>query len=557
MVYARGVAPKSRIDRYVAEERLSSAGPVDSFRVHARDRVRTDGGQYVLKVLFADRLAKPAAGDITRGFLAAARRCLACSTPTIAPVTEVSDDPDAPFVARQWVAGTSLGELVRKRKDGLTGGVAPTVAGLLCADIAGTLEAARHGSAPLFHLGLSPANGVLTEAGHVVITDFGIAAALGWPPGGFDRSPFVAPELRGSPVNEASSEALRAADAFSLGALLYFLATGRIPGEGESTSGAGQRAQPLNVPLELPDHLATAIRWLTDVNPNRRPQLNAALRSHLSSGIESEQERQRQLAKALGVTPKPPSASRGAPSDVAAGPAPVVVKKSAATVARRQARPPMAGWRIAAAIVACLVAAAAYYQLRAPRQTDPAKRHVHATSSNDPTGVDAGVQAADKPSAGPASPEMNDTPKRIPGRLFLATTPDQADVWIDGVLRGRTPVDVDLGPGGHRVFVIKAGYLMMKAVFDTTQGDYARRSLQRAGFPLTGDGVLDVACDTPNRYPILIDGEETGLLCPASNLHIRSGKRTVGIFLPTSRKIRAADVQVLPGLTPTVVNLKN
>ena len=48
------MAPESRIDRYVPEEKLGSCGPVETFRV----RVQDDDRPTVLKVLLADRLDK-------------------------------------------------------------------------------------------------------------------------------------------------------------------------------------------------------------------------------------------------------------------------------------------------------------------------------------------------------------------------------------------------------------------------------------------------------------------------------------------------------------------
>jgi hypothetical protein len=150
---------------------------------------------------------------------------------------------------------------------------------------------------------------------------------------------------------------------------------------------------------------------------------------------------------------------------------------------------------------------------------------------------------------------MDDTPTRVPGRFYLDTTPGQAAVWVDGVVRGKTPVDLLLGAGSHRVVVIRPGYLILRAVFDTTKGEYARRSLQRVGFVPLGDGMLDIQCQSADKYPILIDDEETGLLCPANHVRVPPGKHTVGVFIPPPGKSRAAEVEVPPGLKPKLVTL--
>jgi hypothetical protein len=106
------------------------------------------------------------------------------------------------------------------------------------------------------------------------------------------------------------------------------------------------------------------------------------------------------------------------------------------------------------------------------------------------------------------------------------------------------------------VVVIKPGYRMLRAVFDTTQGEFARRALQRAGFPNFGDGFLDVQCASDNKYPVVLDDEETGLLCPVSMLPVASGKHSVGIFIPGKRANLTVEVVVQSGRQPKRVTFK-
>jgi hypothetical protein len=146
---------------------------------------------------------------------------------------------------------------------------------------------------------------------------------------------------------------------------------------------------------------------------------------------------------------------------------------------------------------------------------------------------------------------------RVPGHLFLATNPDQADVWVDGELRGKTPVDLVIGRAGHRVVVIKAGHHMLRAVYDTTEGEYVRKDLQRVAAPTVGDAFLDVECPEANRYPVFLDDEETGLLCPVAKLPVTSGKHSVGIFVPSKRTVVAVEVVARRGGQPVRVTLKD
>ena len=547
------MAPESRIDRYVPEEKIGSCGPVETFRV----RVQT-GQELVLKVLFADRVDKDLAGPLTTSFLAAGRRSEKCPVATIAQIYEVSDDPEAPFVARQWAQGSSLDEIAQLgRKGGGPGGLDPIAAGLICADIAATLEAARTAPTPLFHLGLTPTNVIVSATGQTTVLDFGMAASFRWTSASAGKlSHYIAPELPSIKTVEVPAGPAHKADAFSLGALLYLLLTGTPPpAQVAPWPGLERRLrQPLPQESHLPEFLVSAVRALTAADPQARPAMDKSLRDQLSSGIVSESERLHYLAQAL--TTSATSAPSRAPSRPTQRPQ-VSLKKSPAVALRGQRRTRSATGTVAT-LALCAAVAIAYYKVRITGHPDHSDHSAASNSASLP--IERAVKAAvpvmpPAPKAAPASPEIDDTPTRIPGRLYLSTTPDQADVWADGVFRGRTPVDVPLGAGGHRVVVIRPGYLMLRAVFDTTRGEYARRTLQRVGFVPVGDGMLDIQCQSADKYPILIDDEETGLLCPASRVRVPSGKHTIGVFIPPPGKSRAVEVEVPAGLKPKLVTL--
>ncbi|MEU8521542.1 serine/threonine-protein kinase [Streptomyces sp. NPDC048577] len=140
-----------------------------------------------------------------------------------APVLDADPEADRPWVATGFVPGPSLEQVVR------THGPLPSASALALAD--GLLKALRgiHG-AGILHRDLKPSNVMLTVEGPRVI-DFGIARALEpsvesllTSTGMVVGSPgFMAPEqVRGGALGPA-------ADVFTLGCVLMYAVTGRLP----------------------------------------------------------------------------------------------------------------------------------------------------------------------------------------------------------------------------------------------------------------------------------------------------------------------------------------
>jgi len=145
---------------------------------------------------------------------------------------------------------------------------------------------------------------------------------------------------------------------------------------------------------------------------------------------------------------------------------------------------------------------------------------------------------------------------RIPGRLNLDTVPSGAEVWVDGVLRARTPIDLVIGPGGHRVVLLKEGYRMNRAVYNGDEGEWIRINLLPVTLPAHGEAYINVKCRGSNHYPILVDDEETGRMCPASMLRVTPGRHRVGVFVPIRRAVVEVDVEVPPGRKPRPVSIE-
>lgn len=188
-----------------------------------------------------------------RRLIREARHASRLKHPNICAVHDVGEVDGTPFIVMEYVAGTSLGTLVR--------GAAPPVADALRfgIQIATALDHAhRHG---IIHRDLKSSNIMVDEAGNAIVLDFGLATRLPEPGVRGDSTAtggeafagtlsHMAPEvLRGEPADARS-------DVWALGVLLYELLTGKLPFSGKTpfeTSSAilGKSPPPMSVSVPL------------------------------------------------------------------------------------------------------------------------------------------------------------------------------------------------------------------------------------------------------------------------------------------------------------------
>lgn len=161
--------------------------------------------------------------------LAEARAAAALNHPNVCTIYTVDDTAGVPIIAMEYIPGRSIGQLAG-------GDLAHESLLALARQLAAGMAAA-HG-AGIVHGDLKPENVMVADDGLVKILDFGLARRLrGKPPavsddtaelglaemgqGIFGTPRYLAPEqVRGEPASQAS-------DVFSLGVILYELATGR------------------------------------------------------------------------------------------------------------------------------------------------------------------------------------------------------------------------------------------------------------------------------------------------------------------------------------------
>lgn len=130
---------------------------------------------------------------------------------------------DRPCVAMEYVAGGNLGDLVKCSRLSL-----PESWLVLLQICAGMRK--LHEQDKLLHLDLKPANILVGDSGILKIADFGLASGI--QPGGITSLggtlPFMAPEqLSDEHADERS-------DIWAVGVMLYWLATGEMPFQGQN-----------------------------------------------------------------------------------------------------------------------------------------------------------------------------------------------------------------------------------------------------------------------------------------------------------------------------------
>src|SRR5437588_1241160 len=138
-----------------------------------------------------------------RRFNREARIAQTVKHPNVVPVLATGEDNGIPYMAQQFIDGTSLDAELKRR-----GPLDVATAVRICADVAAGLEALW--AAGMVHRDVKPANILLDERGEAYITDFGLAkdtqgSLLTRPGQALGSMDYMAPEqIRGSDLSAAT-----------------------------------------------------------------------------------------------------------------------------------------------------------------------------------------------------------------------------------------------------------------------------------------------------------------------------------------------------------------
>jgi len=217
-----------------------------------------------LKMLLAGEFADAKARE---RLLREARIAARLTHPGIVTIHEVGEHGGRPYFAMGYVPGPNLAQLCREGL--LPVNTAVRYAGQLAQAVH---YAHQHG---VIHRDLKPANILISPDNEAKLTDFGLTKSLEDPTRTIESagSPnFMAPEQADSSLGVTGTHT----DVFGLGAILYYLLTGRPPAMGESLSEtlravvACEPVPPRQLRPALPRDLETLTLKCLEKEPARR-----------------------------------------------------------------------------------------------------------------------------------------------------------------------------------------------------------------------------------------------------------------------------------------------
>ena len=345
--------------RYRILSRLGSGGMADVFC--AQDQQL--GRQIALKLLHRRFSEDP--GFVER-FRREAQSAAGLQHPNVVSVYDRGDYEGIYYIAMEYLPGRSLKQVIREEAP-----LDPIRAIDITLQI---LKAARfahrHG---VIHRDLKPHNVIVDDAGHVKVTDFGIARA-----GASDMTEtgsimgtaqYLSPEQAQGHAVSASS------DVYSVAVVLYELLTGRVPFDAESAVTIALKhvseapTTPTAINPRVPPELEQIILWGLNKNPADRPQdadqFIAALEAARASILAGDTS-QRTAAMAAVVAP-PVASAAVVPAVATAAVPPFLTDPALVAVTPPPERRGQNPWPwVALLLVLLLAAAAAAYFLTRP-----------------------------------------------------------------------------------------------------------------------------------------------------------------------------------------------
>jgi serine/threonine protein kinase len=208
-----------------------------------------------------------------------AKRAASLQHENIVSIIDYGCDNSEYYIAMEYIDGTNLNEMLKKQKR-----MPLEVSLFICHQVAEGLKYAH--SQSIIHRDIKPANIMLSFDGRVMVTDFGIAKAVGdmtiTSTGQVIGSPsYMSPEqAAGKPIDHRS-------DIFSLGIILYEMIAGEKPFRGETYQNL--------VASIMSDHPASLHEMRVDVTP----EIDQLVLKSLSKSVDSRYQSAEEFSEAI------------------------------------------------------------------------------------------------------------------------------------------------------------------------------------------------------------------------------------------------------------------
>jgi beta-lactam-binding protein with PASTA domain/predicted Ser/Thr protein kinase len=251
-------------DRYEIVSEIAHGGMADVYL--ARDS-KLDR-PVALKVLSPELSRDPA---FVERFRREAQSAAGLNHPNIVGIFDWGQEHGTSFIVMEYIDGQTLRDMIRRE-----GTIAPGQIADIGSDIAAALSFAHANG--VVHRDVKPGNVLITTAGQVKVTDFGIARAGGDNDGLTRTGAVMGTATYFSPEQAQGTAVDGRSDVYSLGVVLYEMATGEPPFTGDSPVSVAYKhvREPVVPPSQkvpsIPIELERVIMTCLAKNPHDRYQ---------------------------------------------------------------------------------------------------------------------------------------------------------------------------------------------------------------------------------------------------------------------------------------------